>query len=189
LPGAATGNIGVTPIIAAAAGTLALSGTAAGDARISGTASGTLNLSGTAAATAIVSGAIIGSLPLAGVSTGSTITIFGVVTGALSFSGFSTGAISGASATVAFSEDLDLFFDDFGVPVTIGAIRGKCIKDMSGFGILDDRIVDPGHVILVRTDAFDNLFSGTSVNVAGKSFAVNSAMPVEDGAFSLVTLK
>lgn len=88
-----------------------------------------------------------------------------------------------------FTEDLDLFFADFGVSFTAGAISGKCIKDMSGFGILDDRIVDPGHVVLVKTSAFNNLFSGVSATVAGLPFTIKDAMPVEDGAFSLVALK
>ena len=87
------------------------------------------------------------------------------------------------------TEDLDLFFADFGVSFTAGAIPGMCIKDMSGFGILDDRIVDPGHVVLVKTSAFNNLFSGISATVAGQPFTIKDAMPVEDGAFSLVTLK
>ena len=87
------------------------------------------------------------------------------------------------------TEDLNLFFADFGVSFTAGAISGMCIKDMSGFGILDDRIVDPGHVVLVKTSAFNNLFSGISATVAGRPFLIKDAMPVEDGAFSLVTLK
>lgn len=87
------------------------------------------------------------------------------------------------------TEDLDLFFRDFGVSFTAGAISGLCIKDMSGFGILDDRIIDPGHVVLVKTSAFNNLFSGTSATVAGQPFTIKDAVPVEDGAFSLVTLK
>jgi hypothetical protein len=87
------------------------------------------------------------------------------------------------------TEDLDLFFADFGVSFTAGAISGLCIKDMSGFGILDDRIVDPGHVVLVKTSAFSNLFSGISATVAGQPFLIKDAIPVEDGAFSLVTLK
>jgi hypothetical protein len=86
-------------------------------------------------------------------------------------------------------EDLDLFFADFGVSFTAGAISGICIKDMSGFGILDDRIVDPGHVVLVKTSAFNNLFSGISATVAGQPFTIKDAMPIEDGAFSLVALK
>jgi hypothetical protein len=87
------------------------------------------------------------------------------------------------------TEDLDLFFADFGVSFTAGAISGMCIKDMSGFGILDDRIVDPGHVVLVKTSAFNNLFSGISATVAGQPFLIKDAMTIEDGAFSLVTLK
>jgi hypothetical protein len=85
------------------------------------------------------------------------------------------------------TEDLDLFFADFGVSFTAGATSGMCIKDMSGFGILDDRIVDPGHV--VRTSAFNNLFSGISATVAGQPFTIKDAMTIEDGAFSLVALK
>jgi hypothetical protein len=87
------------------------------------------------------------------------------------------------------TEDLDLFFADFGVSFTAGATSGMCIKDMSGFGILDDRIVDPGHVVLVRTSAFNNLFSGISATVAGQPFTIKDAMTIEDGAFSLVALK
>jgi hypothetical protein len=87
------------------------------------------------------------------------------------------------------TEDLDLFFADFGVSFTAGAISGMCIKDMSGLGILDGRIIDPGHQVLVKTSAFSNLFYGTSATVAGEAFTIKDALPIEDGAFSLVALE
>jgi hypothetical protein len=87
------------------------------------------------------------------------------------------------------TEDLDLFFADFGVSFTAGAISGMCIKDMSGLGIIDERIIDPGHQVLVKTSAFSNLYYGTSAAVAGEAFTIKDTVPVEDGAFSLVALE
>jgi hypothetical protein len=87
------------------------------------------------------------------------------------------------------TEDLDLFFADFGVSFTAGAISGMCIKDMSGLGIIDGQIINPGHQVLVKTSLFGNLLYNAYVTVAGEAYTVKEALPVEDGAFSLVALE
>ena len=87
------------------------------------------------------------------------------------------------------TENLDLFFADFGVSFTAGAISGMCIKDEPGINILGNQIIEVGHQVLVRTDQFGHLLYGAAVTVGGAAFTVKEPMPVEDGAFTLITLE
>lgn len=88
------------------------------------------------------------------------------------------------------TEDLDLFFDDFGVSFTAGAISGKCLKDMPGVSILDDQVLSVDAVVLVKTSEFGHLIYNNAVAIGGEPYIVKQpAMPVEDGAFSLIILE
>ena len=87
------------------------------------------------------------------------------------------------------TENLDLFFADFGVSFTAGAISGMCIKDMSGLGIIDGQIINPGHQVLVKSSLFGDLLYNAYVTVAGEAYTVKETLPVEDGAFSLIALE
>lgn len=87
------------------------------------------------------------------------------------------------------TENLDLFFADFGVSFVAGAVSGMCIKDESGMGILGNQVIDAGHQVLVKSSEFGALLYGDPVEVEGVAFIVREAVPVEDGAFSLITLE
>ena len=88
------------------------------------------------------------------------------------------------------TENLDLFFADFGVSFIAGAISGMCLKDMPGMNILGDQVILIDHQVLVRTDEFGDLLYGNNVEVNGVAFIVKDApMPVDDGAFSVITLE
>lgn len=87
------------------------------------------------------------------------------------------------------TENLDLFFADFGVSFTTGAISGMCIKDMPGVNILGNQIIKVDHQVIVKTAQFGDLLYGDPVTVDGSAYTVKEAMPVEDGAFTLISLE
>jgi hypothetical protein len=87
------------------------------------------------------------------------------------------------------TEDLDLFFADFGVSFTAGAVSGMCIKDAPGLNILGNQVIQVDHQVLVKTSAFGGLLYNDPVTVNGEAYTVRETMPVEDGAFSLITLE
>lgn len=87
------------------------------------------------------------------------------------------------------TENLDLFFADFGVSFTAGAISGMCIKDAPGINILGNQIIEVGHQVIVKSSQFGDLLYNDVVIVNGENFTVKETMPAEDGAFSLVTLE
>ena len=87
------------------------------------------------------------------------------------------------------TENLDLFFADFGVSFTAGAVSGMCIKDEPGLNILGNQIIEVGHQVIVKSSLFGALLYGDAVTVNGVAFTVKEVMPVEDGAFSLITLE
>lgn len=87
------------------------------------------------------------------------------------------------------TENLDLFFVDFGVSFTAGAISGMCIKDAPGINILGNQIIEVGHQVIVKSSQFGNLLYNDNVTVAGESFTVKETMAIEDGVFSLISLE
>ena len=88
------------------------------------------------------------------------------------------------------TENLDLFFADFGVSFTAGAISGMCIKDMPGVNILGNQVILVDHQVLAKTADFGHLLYGNNVEIDGVAFIVKDApMPVDDGAFCLITLE
>lgn len=88
------------------------------------------------------------------------------------------------------TEDLDLFFADFGISFTAGAISGLCIKNMDGMGILDDRVMDAGDIALGKTSEFGQLSYNDFIVIDNIVYLVKDApRPVEDGVFSLITLE
>ena len=87
------------------------------------------------------------------------------------------------------TENLDLFFADFGVSFTAGAISGMCIKDQPGINILGNQVIEVGHQVIVKSSLFGHLLYDDNVTVAGEAYTVKETMPVEDGVFSLITLE
>lgn len=87
------------------------------------------------------------------------------------------------------TENLDLFFADFGVSFTAGAVSGMCILDQPGINILGNQVIEVGYQVIAKSSEFGGLLYGDEVEVDGVAFVVKETMPVEDGAFSLITLE
>lgn len=87
------------------------------------------------------------------------------------------------------AENLDLFFADFGVSFVAGAVSGMCILDQPGTNILGNQVIEVGYQVIVKSSQFGGLLYGDAVEVDGVAFVVKEAMPVEDGAFSLISLE
>lgn len=87
------------------------------------------------------------------------------------------------------TENLDVFFADFGVSFTAGAVSGKCLFNMPGMEALSDRIIETDFTALVKTSEFGSLLYNNAVTVAGVAYVVKVAKPVEDGVFTLITLE
>jgi len=87
-------------------------------------------------------------------------------------------------------EDLDLFFDDFGVSFLAGAISDKCIKNAPGLGVLDDRILKVDYYVMVKSSLYSHLVRGNPAIVDGETFVVEDPpSPIEDGVFSAIGLE
>ena len=87
-------------------------------------------------------------------------------------------------------EDLDLFFDDFGVSFVAGAISDKCIRNAPGLGVLDDRILKVDYYVMVKSSLYSHLVRGNPAIVDGEAFVVEDPpSPIEDGVFSAIGLE
>lgn len=96
---------------------------------------------------------------------------------------------------MALTEDLAVFLADFGVPVSFsGATAGMLgIEDAQGLLTLPgDQF--PGvqatdRTVLIRTDQKGGLKPGDAITVNSTARVVRDLLPVEDGAFTLVSLR
>lgn len=90
---------------------------------------------------------------------------------------------------MAFVEDPTVFLEDFGVPVTAGAVSGLGILDMPGEYVADDRVITNEYVLRAETSKFGTLTYNDNVTVNGLAYTVREApLMVDDGVFCLVLL-
>jgi hypothetical protein len=85
---------------------------------------------------------------------------------------------------MAFTEDLDLFLADFGVPVTSGNVTGIGILDMPSEIVADGVVLTTDYKVTVKTSQFGGLLYGAPVTVNGVNYQVREAMKVDDGSFT-----
>jgi hypothetical protein len=85
---------------------------------------------------------------------------------------------------MAFTEDLDLFLADFGVPVTSGNVTGIGILDMPSEIVADGVVLTTDYKVTVKTSQFGGLLYGAPVTVDGVNYQVREAMKVDDGSFT-----
>lgn len=96
---------------------------------------------------------------------------------------------------MAFTEDLDQFLVDFGVSVAFdGADPGMLgIVDAPGLFVLADQgrgaVNATDRVVAVRSDQLGTLAQGETIVVDAVPYLVREIQPLEDGAFSLVSLR
>ena len=85
---------------------------------------------------------------------------------------------------MAFTEDLDLFLTDFGVPVSTGVVSGLGILDLPSQVVADGRVLTTDYKLTVKTSQFGGLLYGDAITVDGANYQVREAMKVDDGQFS-----
>lgn len=93
---------------------------------------------------------------------------------------------------MALTENLALFFADFGVPCSVGATNFTGILDMpddtwSAAGV---NVQGTGYLLQARTSdiALAAISSGTTVTVGGRAYVVRDVMLIDDGAVTHLTL-
>jgi hypothetical protein len=89
---------------------------------------------------------------------------------------------------MAFTEELDLFLSDFGVPVSAGAVTGVGVLDMPSQVVADGMVLTTDYKLTVKTSVFGGLLYGDAITVDGIAYQVREAMKVDDGRFTELML-
>jgi hypothetical protein len=89
---------------------------------------------------------------------------------------------------MAFTEELDLFLSDFGVPVSAGAVTGVGVLDMPSQVVADGMVLTTDYKLTVKTSDFGGLLYGDGITVDGVNYQVREAMKVDDGKFTELML-
>jgi hypothetical protein len=96
---------------------------------------------------------------------------------------------------MALTESLGVFVADFGVPVSFsGSVAGmKGIMDLTGSHVLGDDgravISAADRTVLIRTSQKGALTQGASITVNSVSYVVRDLGPIDDGSFTVVSLR
>ena len=85
-------------------------------------------------------------------------------------------------------DDLNVFFEDFAVPVSAGQISGKGILDAPTLRLGEADVLSNEYLLTVRTADFGELTYGASITVEGRSYRVREVRQVDDGKLSEISL-
>jgi hypothetical protein len=89
---------------------------------------------------------------------------------------------------MAFTEDLSVFLNDFGVSVTAGAVSGSGLLDMPGELVLDGMVISTDYTLRCEASKFGGLIYGAAMTVDGVNYQVRDNRLIEDGKFCNITL-
>jgi len=89
---------------------------------------------------------------------------------------------------MAFTEELNLFLDDFGVSCTAGAVSALGILDMPGQVISDGMVLTTDYMLTARTADFGGLLYGDGITVDGVNYQVRETRKLDDGAFVEISM-
>lgn len=91
---------------------------------------------------------------------------------------------------MAFTEDLEAFLEDFGLPAKCGDSVATVLFDRPEANILGDRVQSTKYSITFRTGELKGLKHGSWVDVDGKQYSViTGPNALDDGAFSTAELQ
>ena len=85
--------------------------------------------------------------------------------------------------TMAFTEDLNVFLADFGVPISAGAASGVGILDMPSEMVADGVVLTTDYKVTCLASLFGDLQYGAGVSVDGLPYTVRSVELLDDGKF------
>jgi hypothetical protein len=89
---------------------------------------------------------------------------------------------------MAITEDLDVYLQDFGVPVVWESVSNTGLLDMPDELIGDGMSISTEYSVLVRSSLFAGILRGDSITVDGTGYTVRDFKKVGDGAFARVAL-
>jgi len=84
---------------------------------------------------------------------------------------------------MAFTEDIDVFLADFGVPMSAGSASGVGILDMPSEMVADGVVMTTDYRVTCLASLFGDLQYGAGVNVDGLPYTVRSVELLDDGKF------
>jgi hypothetical protein len=86
------------------------------------------------------------------------------------------------------SDDPALYFADFGVSVTAGAVSGLGILDMPTEIIVDNQVLTTEYTLVCETSKFGALLYGDAITVDSINYQVRNVVRQTDGVFCIVAL-
>ena len=89
---------------------------------------------------------------------------------------------------MAFTEDLDSFFNDFKVDVLYESIIYKGILEMPDEIVADDRVLTTDYELTVKTSDLGGLAFDTELKVDNIKYKVRSTRKIDDGSLSIISL-
>lgn len=90
---------------------------------------------------------------------------------------------------MAFSEDLNLFLDDFGVSCVAGAVSALGILDMPTQVLAGEMVLSTDYTLTARAADFGGLLYGDAIAVNGTNYAVREVRRLDDGAFVEISIQ
>jgi hypothetical protein len=90
---------------------------------------------------------------------------------------------------MALTEDLTIFFQDFGVSCTAGAVTALGILDMPAQVLAGDMVLSTDYTLTARTADFGGLLYGDSITVNGTAYQVREVRKLDDGALVEIGLQ
>ena len=82
---------------------------------------------------------------------------------------------------MALTEDLSIFFEDFGVSCTAGAITALGILDMPTQVVAGDMVLSTDYTLTARFADFGGLVYGDPITVDGVNYQVREVRQLDDG--------
>lgn len=86
------------------------------------------------------------------------------------------------------TEDLSVFFNEFAVTVSKGAVTGKGIFDTPTVMMADGSVLSNEYTVLVRFSEFGLPLYGDAMTVDGVAYKVREARMIDDGKLVEVSL-
>ena len=89
---------------------------------------------------------------------------------------------------MAFTEDLDSFFNDFKVDVFYDGVTYKGILEMPDEIVADDRVLTTDYELTVKTSDLGAILYDSTLTVDSVSYKVRSVKKIDDGSLCIVSL-